>query len=81
MPWWVRRCAVVGVSMGQYGGAWAHDDTRRSASVAGAVVVEGISVSAQAAGDDPAVDPALTRAVDEAVRSLVEYDTEAEAAA
>lgn len=73
--------AVVGVSLGQYGGSWAHDDTRRSAKVAGALVVEDIRVSLRATGDDPAVDPTLVAAVNEAVGSLVAARSAAEAAA
>jgi NAD(P)H-dependent FMN reductase len=37
--------AVIGGSFGQYGGVWAHDDTRKSFGIAGARVVETIKLS------------------------------------
>jgi NAD(P)H-dependent FMN reductase len=37
--------AVVGGSFGQYGGVWAHDETRKSFGIAGARVVETIKLS------------------------------------
>jgi NAD(P)H-dependent FMN reductase len=37
--------AVVGASHGQYGGVWAHDETRKSFGVAGPRVVESIKLS------------------------------------
>src|SRR6201995_4803033 len=39
-PW-----AVIGGSMGQYGGVWAHDGTRKTFGIAGARVVESIKLS------------------------------------
>jgi NAD(P)H-dependent FMN reductase len=35
-----KPLAVIGGSFGQYGGVWAHDDTRKSFGLAGARVVE-----------------------------------------
>jgi NAD(P)H-dependent FMN reductase len=35
-----KPLAVVGASMGQYGGIWAHDETRKSFGIAGATVVD-----------------------------------------
>jgi NAD(P)H-dependent FMN reductase len=35
-----KPLAVVGASMGQYGGVWAHDETRKSFGIAGADVVD-----------------------------------------
>ena len=35
-----KPLAVVGASMGQYGGVWAHDEARKSFGIAGADVVE-----------------------------------------
>ncbi|MFE2374958.1 NADPH-dependent FMN reductase [Streptomyces sp. NPDC059398] len=54
--------AVVGTALGRYGGAWAHDDARRSAGIAGATVLEdpGLSIPRSAsrfAGTHPADDP------------------------
>ena len=75
-----KPLAVVGASFGRYGGVWAHEDARRSATVAGAQVLEEVEVSVRPEGDDPATDPALLGAVTEAVRTLAAYD-EAVAAA
>ena len=41
-----KPLAVIGGSFGQYGGVWAHDDTRKSFGIAGARVVEGQAVGA-----------------------------------
>jgi NAD(P)H-dependent FMN reductase len=35
-----KPLAVIGTSHGQYGGVWAHDETRKSFGIAGADVVE-----------------------------------------
>ncbi len=35
-----KPLAVVGASMGQYGGVWAHDEARKSFGIAGANVVD-----------------------------------------
>jgi NAD(P)H-dependent FMN reductase len=35
-----KPLAVVGTSQGQYGGVWAHDETRKSFGIAGADVVD-----------------------------------------
>jgi NAD(P)H-dependent FMN reductase len=43
-----KPLAVVGTSMGQYGGVWAHDETRKSFGIAGADVVD-VSFSLPAA--------------------------------
>ena len=40
-----KPLAVIGGSFGQYGGVWAHDDTRKSFGIAGAGVVDTIKVS------------------------------------
>jgi NAD(P)H-dependent FMN reductase len=40
-----KPLAVIGGSMGQYGGVWAHDETRKSFGIAGARVVETIKLS------------------------------------
>jgi NAD(P)H-dependent FMN reductase len=40
-----KPLAVVGGSLGQYGGVWAHDETRKSFGIAGARVVEAIKLS------------------------------------
>jgi NAD(P)H-dependent FMN reductase len=40
-----KPLAVVGAAMGQYGGVWAHDETRKSFGVAGPRVVEDLKLS------------------------------------
>src|SRR5271157_5767085 len=40
-----KPLAVIGGSFGQYGGVWAHDETRKSFGIAGARVIEGIKLS------------------------------------
>jgi NAD(P)H-dependent FMN reductase len=40
-----KPLAVIGGSMGHYGGVWAHDETRKSFGVAGPTVVESIKLS------------------------------------
>jgi len=40
-----KPLAVVGGSFGQYGGVWAHDETRKSFGIAGPRVVEDLKLS------------------------------------
>lgn len=40
-----KPLAVIGGSLGQYGGVWAHDEARKSFGIAGARVVEAIKLS------------------------------------
>lgn len=40
-----KPLAVIGGSMGQYGGVWAHDETRKSFGIAGARVSDAIKLS------------------------------------
>ena len=40
-----KPLAVIGVSLGQYGGVWAHDETRKSFGFAGPRAVESIKLS------------------------------------
>jgi NAD(P)H-dependent FMN reductase len=40
-----KPLAVIGGSFGQYGGVWAHDETRKSFGIAGARVIEAIKLS------------------------------------
>ena len=70
-----KPLAVVGTAGGQYGGRWAHDDTRKSARVAGAAVVEDISLShAYAWGSDPLADVDTVEKFLAAVADLASYD-------
>ncbi len=40
-----KPLAVIGAALGQYGGVWAHDETRKSFGIAGAHVVDGLALS------------------------------------
>ncbi|ANH94671.1 MULTISPECIES: NAD(P)H-dependent oxidoreductase [unclassified Streptomyces] len=40
-----KPVAVVGTALGQYGGVWAHDDTRKAVGIAGGKVIEDIKLS------------------------------------
>lgn len=40
-----KPLAVVGAALGQYGGVWAHDETRKSFGVAGPRVVDDLDLS------------------------------------
>ena len=44
-----KPVAVIGASHGQYGGVWAHDDTRKTARIAGANVLDDLKLSVPAA--------------------------------
>jgi NAD(P)H-dependent FMN reductase len=71
---------VVGATPTPYGGKWAHADAARSAGIAGAIVVEDVTVSQSALEVDVLTDPEVLGRLRDAVTALVEYDTEAEAA-
>lgn len=40
-----KPAAVIGAALGQYGGVWAHDETRKSVGIAGPRVIESIALS------------------------------------
>lgn len=42
-----KPLAVVGAALGQYGGVWAHDETRKSFGIAGPRVIEDLTLSVQ----------------------------------
>lgn len=65
---------VVGATPTPYGGKWAHADCARSARIAGAVVVEDVTVSQPAVEVDVLTDPEVRARLTGAVRMLVEYD-------
>jgi NAD(P)H-dependent FMN reductase len=71
---------VVGATPTPYGGKWAHADAARSAKIAGAVVVEDVTVSQSSVEVDVLADPDVLDRLANAVRTLVEYDAEAAAA-
>ncbi|GAB3030046.1 NAD(P)H-dependent oxidoreductase [Mycobacterium bourgelatii] len=68
-----KPLAVIGGSLGQYGGVWAHDDTRKSFGIAGARVVDSIKLSVpfrSLDGKAPAEHEELTANVRDAVGKL-----------
>ncbi len=71
---------VVGVAPSPFGGKWAHDDTARSAGVAGAVVVEAARLDQNYLEVDVLTDADVRANLREVLRALVEYDAEAVAA-
>ena len=63
-----KPVAVVGTSHGRYGGVWAHDDTRKSAGIAGARVLEDLTLSVPHAAErfatiDPVDDDEIATAL------------------
>ena len=71
---------VVGATPTPYGGKWAHADAARSAGIAGAVVVEDVTVSQSSVEGDVLSDPEVLDRLSNAVRTLVEYDAATAAA-
>jgi NAD(P)H-dependent FMN reductase len=68
-----KPLAVIGGSFGQYGGVWAHDQTRKSFGLAGASVVESIKLSVPfktLEGKAPAEHAELSENVRDAVGKL-----------
>jgi NAD(P)H-dependent FMN reductase len=75
-----KPLAVLGTTPTPYGGKWAHADVRRSAAVAGAVVVEDATVSQSSLVVDVLADAEITRRVLTALRTLADHELEASAA-
>jgi NAD(P)H-dependent FMN reductase len=65
-----KRFGVVGATPTPYGGKWAHEDARRSATVAGAEVIDAALVSQSALEVDVLNDPLIVARFVEALRSL-----------
>jgi NAD(P)H-dependent FMN reductase len=68
-----KPLAVIGGSMGQYGGVWAHDDTRKGFGIAGAEVIESLKLSVPfrtLEGKAPAEDGELSANVRDVVGKL-----------
>lgn len=69
-----KPLAVIGASLGRYGGAWAHDETRKSLGIAGAEVVGSIKLSVPIAsldGAHPREKAELVSTLREIVEKLV----------
>jgi NAD(P)H-dependent FMN reductase len=75
-----KPLGVVGVTPTPYGGKWAHEDTQRSAKIAGAVVVEDVTVSQTSIDVDVLNDPEVQRKLHGALETLVSYEAENPAA-
>jgi NAD(P)H-dependent FMN reductase len=65
-----KPLAVVGAALGQYGGVWAHDETRKSFGIAGPRVVEDVRLSVQTTTFD-GKHPRENAVVAENVRNVV----------
>jgi NAD(P)H-dependent FMN reductase len=75
-----KPLGVIGVTPTPYGGKWAHDDTRRSARIAGAVVVEDVDLSQTSIDVDVLHDPEVQARLRGALETLVGYEAEVSAA-
>jgi NAD(P)H-dependent FMN reductase len=71
---------VVGTTPTPYGGKWSHADTLRSATIAGAVVVEDVTVSQSSIDVDVLSDPEVLGKLHAAVARLVDFKQETVAA-
>ena len=72
-----KPVAVVGAAYGSYGGVWAHDDVRKSAGVAGALVVKDVNLSVGRSADrfaetHPAEDEEIVGKLGDVFAALVE---------
>ena len=71
---------VIGTTPTPYGGKWSHADAARSAGVAGAIVVEDVTVSQSAIEVDVLTDAAVLDKLHGAVATLVDFQREIVAA-
>ncbi len=71
---------VVGVTPTPYGGKWAHEHAALSARIAGAVVVEDVTVSQTSIDVDVLHDPEVQGRLRRALETLVAYDGASSAA-
>ncbi len=75
-----KPLGVVGTTPTPYGGKWSHDDTARSARIAGAVVVEDVTLSQPGVEVDVLTDPEVQGRFRLAVETLAGYDAASAAA-
>ena len=66
--------AAIGATPTPYGGKWSHEHARHSATIAGAVVVEGIVVDESAVEGDPLADEAAVQRLLGALDALVAHE-------
>ncbi len=68
-----KPLAVIGAALGQYGGVWAHDETRKSFGIAGPRVVDSVKLSLQTTvfdGKHPRENAEVAAAVRDVVGKL-----------
>lgn len=70
---------VVGATPTPYGGKWAHEDAARSARIAGAQVLEDVTVSQSSVDVDVLTDLEVLQRLDDAVRRLAAHEASAAA--
>lgn len=79
-----KPVAVIGAALGQYGGSWAHAETRKSFGIAGTRVIDSIELSLPTGkldGKHPRENAEVVTAVRDAVTQLVgEINSEANSA-
>ena len=68
--------AAIGATPTPYGGKWSHEHARHSATIAGAIVVEGIVVDESAVAGDPLEDEAAVQRFLGALDALVAHQTD-----
>ena len=69
-----KPAAVVGAALGQYGGVWAHDETRKSFGIAGPRVIEDLKLSIPTKtldGKHPRENAEVTASLRDVVAKLV----------
>jgi len=71
---------VVGTTPTPYGGKWAHADAARSAGIAGAIVVEDVTVSQSSIDVDVLADQEVLGRLHDAIAKLVDFQPETVAA-
>ena len=68
-----KPLAVIGAALGRYGGVWAHDESRKSFGIAGANVVDALSLSVPIAsldGKHPRESTVLVANLDDVLTKL-----------
>ncbi|BBY78263.1 FMN reductase [Mycolicibacterium parafortuitum] len=69
-----KPAAVIGVALGQYGGVWAHDETRKTLGIAGPRIVDGLELSIPGAsldGKHPRENAEVTARLRDVIGKLV----------
>jgi NAD(P)H-dependent FMN reductase len=69
-----KPLGVIGVTPTPYGGKWAHDDTRRSAKIAGAHIVEDVELSQSSLEVDVLTDEQVLASARQALATLVDAE-------